>query len=333
MEKEIFTMDQIAELDNLTIMHFAAPIIVASVLIEWYVGVRKKRNYYDKRDFLAAVGIGAGSVVLGAMLKVTLFYISLEIYNAVPWAIPRSWWGFALAFVLVDLCRYWAHRISHEQRFWWATHVTHHSSEKMNFSVSFRTGWTQHIKFLFFLPVPFLGFDPFTFFVCHQLAVLYQFWVHTELVRKLPAPIEYIFVTPSHHRVHHGSNPKYIDRNYGSTFIIWDRIFGTFQKEEERPVYGLTKPVNSFNPIYLVFHEWVDIWKDLMHVRSFREAWDVLFKPPGAVVTAYQREREALALQEKELPEVAPALQVATAIPADMEMEEQISQPENRQVG
>jgi sterol desaturase/sphingolipid hydroxylase (fatty acid hydroxylase superfamily) len=333
MEKEIFTMDQIAELDNLTIMHFAAPLIVASVLLEWYVGMRRKHNYYEKRDFMAALAIGAGSIVLGTMLKVTLFYISLNIYNAVPWAIPRSWWGFALALVLVDLCRYWAHRISHEQRFWWATHVTHHSSEKMNFSVSFRTGWTQHIKFIFLLPVPFLGFDPFTFFVCHQLAVLSQFWVHTELVRKLPAPIEYIFVTPSHHRVHHGSNPKYIDKNYGSTFILWDRLFGTFQEEEERPVYGLTKPVNSFNPIYLVFHEWVDIWKDLRHATSFREAWDILFKPPGAVVTAYQREREALAAQEAEPLGVVPTLQVATAIPADVEITEQISQSENRQLG
>lgn len=307
-------MDRLNELDNLTIMHFAAPLIVVSVLYEWLVGVKKKRDYYDKRDFMAAVAIGLGSVVLGAMLKVTLFYVSLVIYNAVPWAIPRSWWGFVLGFVLVDLCRYWAHRISHEQRFWWATHVTHHSSQKMNFSVAFRTGWTQHIKFIFFMPVPFMGFDPFTFFVCHQLAVLYQFWVHTELIGKLPWFIEYIFVTPSHHRVHHGSNPKYIDKNYGSTFIVWDRMFGTFQVEEERPVYGITKPVASYNPIYLVFHEWVDIWQDLRHARSFREGWDILFKPPGTIVTAYQREQEERAVQEQETAIPVEALQVA-AIP------------------
>ncbi|MBD1395592.1 sterol desaturase family protein [Pontibacter sp. JH31] len=333
MEKEIFTMEQISELDNMTIMHFAAPVIVASVLIEWLVGVRKKRDYYDKRDFMAAVAIGVGSVILGALLKVTIFYITLVIYNAVPWAIPRSWWGFVLAFLLVDFCRYWAHRISHEQRFWWATHVTHHSSRKMNFSVSFRTGWTQHIKFIFFLPVPFLGFDPFTFFICHQLAVLYQFWVHTELIGKLPAPLEYVFVTPSHHRVHHGSNPKYIDKNYGSTLIIWDRLFNTFQVEEERPTYGITKPVTSYNPIYLVFHEWVDIWQDLRHVRLWREVWDLLFKPPGAVVTAYQREQEALFAQDQGQIDILPALQVAPALPVEQEDNEELQTVDNRQVG
>jgi sterol desaturase/sphingolipid hydroxylase (fatty acid hydroxylase superfamily) len=333
MEKEVFTIEQIAELDNLTILHLAAPVIVASVLIEWYVGVKKKRNYYEKQDFMAALWIGAGSAIVGASVRIVLFTSSMMIYNAVPWAIPRSWWGFLVGFVAVDFLRYWAHRVSHEQRLWWATHVTHHSSEKMNFAISLRTSWTSPLKFLFFLPVPFLGFDPFTFFVCHQLAVLYQFWVHTELIRKLPAPVEYVFVTPSHHRVHHGSNPKYIDKNYGSTFIIWDRMFGTFQQEEERPIYGLTTPVASYNPFYLVFHEWVAIWKDLRHTRSIGEAWDVLFKPPGAVVTGYQREREAQALQAAEALEAAPTLKVATAIPADLELEEQMSQPENRQVG
>jgi sterol desaturase/sphingolipid hydroxylase (fatty acid hydroxylase superfamily) len=293
MEKETFTINQLQELDDNTIIYFAAPVIVASVLIEWIVGIRKKRDYYDKRDFMAAVAIGVGSVLLGSLLKVTIFYVTLLVYNAVPWAIPRTWWSFVLCFILVDLVRYWVHRISHEQRMLWATHVTHHSSQKMNFSVSFRTGWTQHIKFIFFLPLPFLGIDPMTFFVCHQLAVLYQFWVHTELIRRLPAPLEYFLVTPSHHRVHHGSNSKYIDKNYGSTFIIWDRLFNTFQVEEERPVYGLTKPVTSYNPVYLVFHEWVDLWKDLLHARSWKEVWDLLFKPPGAVVTAHQREQEA----------------------------------------
>ncbi|WP_018478582.1 sterol desaturase family protein [Pontibacter roseus] len=305
MEKEVFTLEKIQELDDATLLYFAAPIIVASVVIEWLVGVYKQRDYYDKRDFIAAVAIGAGSMVLGSLLKVTIFYTTIVIYNAVPWAVPRSWWGFVLCFLLVDWLRYWAHRISHEQRFWWATHVTHHSSQKMNFSVSFRTGWTQHIKFIFFLPVPFLGLDPLTFLICHQLAVFYQFWVHTELIRKLPAPLEYIFVTPSHHRVHHGSNAKYIDKNYGSTLIIWDRLFNTFQAEEERPVYGLTKPVTSYNPLYLVFHEWVDLFRDLLHARSAKEVWKLLFKPPGAVVTAFQREQEALRVQlkEKEEPE------------------------------
>ena len=202
-----------------------------------------------------------------------------------------------IVLILVQDFLYWVlHYTGHYVRFFWAMHVTHHSSEKMNFSVSFRTSWMGHIKYVFFIPVPLLGFDPITFFVAHQAAVLYQFFVHTELVKKLPAAIEYVFVTPSHHRVHHGSNAKYIDKNYGSTFIIWDRMFGTFVPEEEKPVYGLTKPVKSYNPVYLVFHEWVDIGRDLKHAKSLSEMFNILFKPPGAVVTEHQR----LSLQQEQ---------------------------------
>ncbi len=307
MEKETFTFDQLSELDNYTIMHYAAPVIVAAVLLEWLVGLYRKRNYYDRKDFMAAVVIGGVNTLLSGAFKVLFFYASVAIYNMVPWAVPRSWLGFLICFVAVDFCRYWAHRISHEQRFWWATHVTHHSSERMNFSVAFRTGWTQQIKFIFFLPVPFLGIDPITFFICHQIAVLYQFWVHTELIKKMPAPVEYFFVTPSHHRVHHGSNALYIDKNYGSTFIIWDRIFGTFQEEVEQPKYGLTKPVKSYNPVYLVFHEWVDIFRDLKKARSLKEAYGLLFLPPGTIVTEQQRQDEVPETIESS-PEFAEAL-------------------------
>ncbi|WP_187261519.1 sterol desaturase family protein [Pontibacter beigongshangensis] len=290
MDKESITFDQLDKLNDLTIMHYAAPLIIFSVVAEWLVGIYRKKNYYHTKDFLAALSIGGVNAVLGGMMKILLFSIAMHIYNMVPWAMPRVWWGFLVCFLAVDFCRYWAHRIAHEQRFWWATHVTHHSSSKMNFSVSFRTGWTNQIKFVFFIPVPLLGIDPFTFFVCHQVAVLYQFWIHTELIRKMPAPVEYLFVTPSHHRAHHGSNPKYIDKNFGSTLIIWDRMFGTFQAEEEAPVYGLTKPVSSYNPVYLVFHEYLDIWQDLKHARSGKEVFQLLFQPPGALVTEHQRQ-------------------------------------------
>jgi sterol desaturase/sphingolipid hydroxylase (fatty acid hydroxylase superfamily) len=118
------------------------------------------------------------------------------------------------------------------------------------------------------------------FLIVHQVQVLYQFWLHTELIKKLPKPIEYIFTTPSHHRVHHATNEKYIDKNYGSTFIIWDRIFGTFQEEEEKPIYGITKPVNSYNPVYLVFHEWIAVGKDLMKAKSLKMVWQILFGSP-----------------------------------------------------
>src|SRR5690606_16026458 len=171
--------------------------------------------------------------------------------------------------------------IAHENRFWWATHVTHHNSEKYNWSVSFRLGWTQNIKIIFFIPVPLVGFDPVTFLICHQIAVLYQFWIHTEYIRKLPRFIEFFFTTPSHHRVHHASNDRYLDRNYGSTFIIWDRMFGTFQPEDEKPKYGITKPVKSYNPIYLNFHEWAELLRDIRKSKSLREAYAVTFCSPS----------------------------------------------------
>ncbi|WP_276497290.1 sterol desaturase family protein [Pontibacter litorisediminis] len=314
MEKELYNFEELKQLDDLTIMHYAAPIIVLSVVGEWLYGIYKNRNTYHKTEFVSALTIGAVNAILGGLLKLWLFGLALVIYNNVPWAIPRGWVAFIICFVAIDFCRYWAHRIAHEQRFWWATHVTHHSSERMNFSVSFRTGWTQHIKFIFFIPVPMLGIDPFTFFICHQVAVLYQFWVHTELVGKLPRPIEYIFVTPSHHRVHHGSNPGYIDKNYGSTFIIWDRLFGTFEPEREQVKYGLTKPVTSFNPIYLVFHEWMDIWEDMKHARSWREKFLILYKPPGAVVTEHQRKSQAQPEQTQQEQEITLASDAAHTV-------------------
>jgi hypothetical protein len=180
----------------------------------------------------------------------------------------------------MDFCPYWAHRFAHEQRFWWSTHVVHHSSEHYNLSVSFRLSWTQNLKIVFFLPVVLLGFHPLVFFIVHQIEVLYQFWIHTELIRKLPRPIEYVFTTPSHHRVHHSVNEKYIDKNYGSTFIIWDRMFGTFEPEEEAPRYGITKPVNSYNPVFLVFHEWIEVAKDVKKAKSLKEVWVILFGSP-----------------------------------------------------
>ncbi|MFT2009395.1 sterol desaturase family protein [Pontibacter sp. 13R65] len=313
MNKEIITFDQLEGLNDLTIMHYAAPLIIISVVAEWLVGIYKKKNYYHNKDFLAALTIGGVNAVIGGTLKIFLFSIAMYIYNMVPWAMPRVWWGYIVCFIAVDFCRYWAHRIAHEQRFWWATHVTHHSSQKMNFSVSFRTGWTNQIKFVFFIPVPLLGIDPFTFFVCHQIAVLYQFWIHTELIRKMPAPIEYLFVTPSHHRAHHGSNPKYIDKNYGSTLIIWDRLFGTFQAEEEEPIYGLTTQVTSYNPVYLVFHEYQAIWQDLKHARNSKEIFQILFKPPGAIVTDHQRleaqkKETSAAISQSQIKETAPSL-------------------------
>lgn len=284
MWENYLTVEDLGVSEWPNIILWATPVIFFLVFLEWGLSIYHNKEAYDKKDFFAALTIGLVSAGINAIIKFTIFAIVLFFWNLVPWKIPPTWWSFILCFIAIDLARYWAHRVSHEQRFWWATHVTHHNSQKYNFSVSFRTGWTQPIKFIFFIPVIMLGFHPFVFFICHQLAVLYQFWIHTEMIKKLPGPIEYIFVTPSHHRVHHGSNEHYLDKNYGSTLIIWDRLFGTFMAEKERPTYGITKNVETYNPIYLVFHEFIDIYKDLKQAENFREVWQILFDKPGAEV-------------------------------------------------
>lgn len=156
---------------------------------EWYLSYRQKKDFYDGKDTVAALVIGLINVGMSAAIKVITFGIILFFYNLVPWTIPMTWWAFIICLFWLDFWRYWAHRIAHENRFWWATHVTHHNSEKYNWSVSFRLSWTQHIKIIFFIPVALAGFHPVVFFIVHQLAVLYQFWIHTEYITKLPRSI------------------------------------------------------------------------------------------------------------------------------------------------
>lgn len=279
--KPVITLETIMNMDLPPIILWATPVMVSLVLIEYFIRVRKMQREYDAKDAFSAALVGIGNLITSAMFKTILFVVVLFFYNLVPWYIPHTWWSYVLCLIAIDFCRYWAHRVAHEQRFWWATHVTHHSSEQYNFSVSFRLSWVQHIKVIFYLPAVMMGFDPFVFFICNQIEVLYQFWIHTELIKKLPAPIEYIFTTPSHHRVHHATNDKYLDKNYGSTFIIWDRMFGTFQAEEEQPKYGILKPVKSYNPVWLVFHEWVEIFQDMAKYPSLKSWRRILFGSPN----------------------------------------------------
>lgn len=281
-EKLTFAKLEAMNLPN--IIAYAAPIMISLVILEWYLSYRKNQKFYDGKDTLAATAVGLANVALGAALKIVTFGIAIFCFNLVPWSIPHTWWSYILCLFAIDFMRYWAHRVAHENRFWWATHVTHHSSPKYNLSVSFRLGWTQYIKIIFFMPVMMMGFHPVVFIICHQIEVLYQFWIHTEYIRKLPRPIEFFFTTPSHHRVHHATNDKYIDRNYGSTFIIWDRMFGTFQPEEEQADYGITKPLKApYNPVYLCFHEWMDIVRDVRKSKSLKEAWVQLFWRPATL--------------------------------------------------
>ena len=268
-----------SEIPNIII--WAAPVLFFFVLLEWYLSKKQQKGLYDKKDSIGSIGVGVGNVIINFFLKMLFLYLAIYIYNAVPWRFPFAWWTFIPCYLIFDLCSYWSHRISHQQRFFWATHVVHHSSDHYNLTVSFRLSWVQNIKIIFFLPVALIGFHPIIFFITSQVAVLFQFWVHTEYIRKLHPVIEYIFATPSNHRVHHGSQEKYINKNYAATFIFWDRMFGTFQEEEEQVKYGITTEVPSkVNPLVLNFHEYKDMWEDIKSTKSFKQKLFYIFGDP-----------------------------------------------------
>jgi sterol desaturase/sphingolipid hydroxylase (fatty acid hydroxylase superfamily) len=195
-----------------------------------------------------------------------------------------DWWTFLPCYIVFDFCSYWAHRISHHVRVLWGTHVAHHSGEHYNLTVAFRLSWIQYVKIVFFLPVALMGFHPVIIFVTNQVAILFQFWVHTEYIKKLHPIFEYILATPSNHRVHHGSQPKYINKNFGATFMIWDRMFGTFQAEEEKVIYGITHKLESkSNPIHINFHEYSDILKDIRQTSLWTRKLFYIFGDPDKV--------------------------------------------------
>jgi hypothetical protein len=195
---------------------------------------------------------------------------------------PIAWYTWLILLVGVDFFYYWFHRLSHEIAVLWGTHVVHHQSEEYNLSVALRQSSIQTFGSLwFYLPLAFIGFDPITFVTIASIQTVYQFWIHTRLIDKMPSWFEYIFNTPSHHRVHHGVNPIYIDRNHGGTFIIFDRMFGTFQPEEETVHYGVTKPLNSWNAIYSNFDYYKDLGGILKKTKNVKDFVLVLIKEPG----------------------------------------------------
>lgn len=298
-------MDVLLKIDDHVppLINWAVPVMLFFTAIEYIVARKENRYIYQNRELLGSIFVGLGNILSNLITKILLFYMVVLIYNWVPWRMGLYWWMFFPAYVLLDFCSYWAHRISHEQRFWWCTHITHHSGNKYNLAVSFRLSWIQQFKIVFFLPMAFVGFHPLIFFVANQIAVLFQFWVHTEYVPKLHPWIEYLIATPSNHRVHHGSQEKYLDKNYGATFIIWDRIFGTYQPEEETAIYGLTTPIPySANPIYLNFHEIKDIYHDVKRATSLKEKFFYVFGSPSKIglMKKARAEKEKLSKEKKE---------------------------------
>ncbi|TRW82477.1 sterol desaturase family protein [Mycolicibacterium sp. 018/SC-01/001] len=275
---------------------FAVPFFLLLLVIEW-VAARKLEHVvleedsqgrpgagsYLARDAWASISMGLVSVAtMGAWKFVALLgYAAIYTYLA-PWHLPATqWYTWVIAILGVDLLFYAYHRTAHRVRLIWATHQAHHSSEYFNFATALRQKWNNSGEIVMWLPLPLLGVPPWMVFFSFSVSLVYQFWIHTERIGTLPRPIEFVFNTPSHHRVHHGMDKLYLDRNYGGILIIWDRLFGTFQPEVFRPRYGLTKPVGTFNIWRLQTREYAAMGRDVRSARRVRDKLGFVFGPPG----------------------------------------------------
>ena len=264
------------------------PIILSIPLYFLLIGMELLVQYFSKEklyrlnDAVTNISCGITQQVTDVFLKVGLLAIYEILYQQFGlFSIPSTVGSSLLLFVLVDFCYYWAHRMSHQVNLFWGGHVVHHQSEDYNFSVALRQGSFQAIwTAAFYWPLALLGFGTLQFLFISALVTIYQFWIHTEKVGKL-GPLEWVLNTPSHHRVHHGRDPKYIDKNHAGVFIIWDRLFGTFQEEEEKPTYGITTPINSWNPVWANLQHYQWMLKQLKQTRGWKDRLRFLFFKPG----------------------------------------------------
>jgi sterol desaturase/sphingolipid hydroxylase (fatty acid hydroxylase superfamily) len=244
------------------------------------------RARYRLKDTLASIAMRFGNVGINLLMAGVMYGGLAAAYDARLFTISASSpWAWVAIFFLDDLTYYWFHRISHECRFWWAAHVNHHSSQEYNLSTAVRQPWTGVIVGTWtpWLVLALCGFPPAMILMQQGFNLFYQFWIHTEAVHRMPAWYEYLFNTPSHHRVHHATNPRYLDRNYAGVLMVWDRMFGTFEAErdEDPPSYGIIKNISTFNPLRIAFHEWAAMLRELARARSVRDALGATFGPPG----------------------------------------------------
>ena len=260
------------------------PIILAMILVETLISGLNKKSLYKNKDTLCTSGLLLGNIIMGFAIKGTtlglhIFLYQFRIFDLVN-VIPL-WAMWLITFILIDFVFYIYHRFSHRVRFLWAIHISHHSSEEMNFAVSMRQAWLGPIsKIPFFIVLPLLGLDPTIIAVAGVISTLWGVVGHTQIVGKL-GPLEWILNTPSHHRVHHGANAEYIDKNYGNLLIIWDRMFGTFEPEKAKVKYGLVNNVNTFNPIKITFMGWQSMMLDIRKAKNYKEVFSIMFGPPN----------------------------------------------------
>jgi sterol desaturase/sphingolipid hydroxylase (fatty acid hydroxylase superfamily) len=259
------------------------PVFFILIGAEVAYGYFKNRKLYRLNDAVTNISCGIVEQLTGVFAKVFTVAAYAFVYEHFRFfTLEDTWYWIVLCFIGVDFFYYWAHRMSHEVNLFWLGHVVHHQSEDYNLSVALRQSTFQKMfTFYFYFPLALLGFKTEWFLLMGAFNLLYQFWIHTEVIGRMPSWYEYLFNTPSHHRVHHGRDPKYIDRNHAATLMIWDRMFGTFQKEEETPTYGITTPTNSWNPVTANVQPFVRLWKELKTIPGFWNKLKFTFAPPG----------------------------------------------------
>jgi sterol desaturase/sphingolipid hydroxylase (fatty acid hydroxylase superfamily) len=262
------------------LLPYFALLLLAELAFAAFTGKAR----FSWRDSAASLSMGIGNVIAGLALAGFVAAAYFAASRIAIFHIPFTWWGLALCFLAEDLAYYWFHRTAHLRRWFWASHVVHHSSEHYNLTTALRQTWTGNLSlsFAFWLPLMVVGFPPAMVVMFSTYSLAYQYWVHTEAIGRL-GPLEFVFNTPSHHRVHHAVNPRYLDSNYAGVLIVWDRLFGTFVAEtaEDKPRYGIAHPLGSHNPLRIAFHEWGAIARDVLSARSWRDCVRYVFGPPG----------------------------------------------------
>jgi len=271
------------------VTQFAIPFFILAMIVElaWLKlsGARNKAGF-ETRDTLTSLLMGTGNVVAGMVFGIVSYTALVWLWQFRFFDLGLHWWVFVGAFLLDDFRYYWYHRIAHRVRWVWAEHVNHHSSQHYNLSTALRQSWTGLFTGMFVLQAPLvlLGLHPAVIAFTFGFNLVYQFWIHTEAIDKMPRWFEAVFNTPSHHRVHHATNPRYLDANFAGVLIIWDRMFGTFVPEldEDMPRYGIVKNIGTFNPFKVAFHEWINMLRDAFRLGlTIRQRLGYLFMPPG----------------------------------------------------
>lgn len=267
---------------NDSILLNAIPAVIVLIVVETVY--LTKEHQQDNKDLLTNLTAGIVAVPVNLLMKGLIFYTYSFVYQCRLFNLAESAWHVWVICILADdFTFYWHHRFSHKIRFLWASHVVHHSSEKFTFSAAVRSSWTNNLTgvFLFWCWIPLLGVEPSMLIFVKTASIAYQFWLHTETIHKMPKWFEAVFNTPSHHRVHHASDIQYLDKNHAGMFIIWDKLFGTFQEETSKPTYGLTQNIHTYNPVTIEFYGWVQLIKDLKKSKSLKESLHYIFGVPG----------------------------------------------------